>query len=203
MSARCCSPEPPVSDSARRLLWLALAINGAMFVTEIVAGAIAGSVSLQADALDFLGDSFNYAISLAVIGFALTWRARAALFKGLTMALLGLWVLGAAAWHVAVGRVPEPIVMGVVGSLALLANALVALLLYRFRDSEANLRSAWICSRNDVLGNLAVLLAALGVFGTGSYWPDIAVATVMAVLALQGSAIVIRQSLTELRTATA
>ena len=175
MSARCCSPDPPASDSARRLLWLALAINGGMFVTEIVAGAIAGSVSLQADALDFLGDSFNYAISLAVIGFALTWRARAALFKGLTMAALGLWILGAAAWHVVVGRVPEPIVMGVVGSLALLANALVELLLYRFRGSEANLRSAWICSRNDVLGNLAVLLAALGVFGTGSYWPDIAV----------------------------
>ena len=203
MSAHCCNTEPPASDIARRLLWVALAINGGMFVTEIVAGAIAGSVSLQADALDFLGDSFNYAISLAVIGFGLTWRARAALFKGLTMAGLGLWVLGAAAWHVVVGRVPEPFVMGVVGSLALVANAGVALLLFRFRGSEANLRSAWICSRNDVLGNLAVLLAALGVFGTGSYWPDITVAIVMAALALQGSAIVIRQSLTELRTATA
>ena len=203
MSDHCCSIEPPASDNGRRLLWVALAINGGMFVTEIVAGAIAGSVSLQADALDFLGDSFNYAISLAVIGYALTWRARAALFKGLTMAALGLWVIGAAAWHVVAGRVPEPFVMGVVGSLALLANAGVALLLYRFRGSEANLRSAWICSRNDVLGNLAVLLAALGVFGTGSYWPDITVAIVMAALALQGSAIVIRQSLTELRTATA
>ena len=203
MSAHCCSTEPPASDNSRRLLWVALAINGGMFVTEIIAGAIAGSVSLQADALDFLGDSFNYAISLAVIGFGLTWRARAALFKGLTMAALGLWVIGAAAWHVVIGRVPEPFVMGVVGSLALVANAGVALLLFRFRGSEANLRSAWICSRNDVLGNLAVLLAALGVFGTGSYWPDITVAIVMAALALQGSAIVIRQSLTELRTATA
>ena len=201
MSAHCCNTEPPASDNARRLLWIALAINGGMFVTEIVAGAVAGSVSLQADALDFLGDSFNYAISLAVIGFALTWRARAALFKGLTMAALGLWVIGAAAWHVIVGRVPEPFVMGVVGSLALVANAGIAVLLYRFRGSEANLRSAWICSRNDVIGNLAVLLAALGVFGTGSYWPDVAVATVMAGLALQGSAIVIRQSLTELSTA--
>ena len=169
-----------------------------MFLTEIVAGNIAGSVSLQADALDFLGDSFNYAISLAVIGFGLTWRARAALFKGLTMAALGLWVLAAAALHVAVGRMPEPLVMGVVGSLALLANAAVALLLFRFRSSESNLRSAWICSRNDVLGNLAVLLAAVGVFGTGSFWPDIAVAAMIAVLALQGSAIVIRQSLSEL-----
>jgi len=203
MSAHCCITEPPASDKARRLLWFALAINSGMFVTEIVAGAIAGSVSLQADALDFLGDSFNYAISLAVIGLGLTWRARAALFKGLTMAALGLWVIGAAAWHIVIGRVPEPFVMGVVGSLALIANAGVALLLFRFRGSEANLRSAWICSRNDVLGNLAVLLAALGVFGTGSYWPDITVAIVRAALALQGSAIVIRQSLTELRTATA
>ena len=198
MSDRCCTPEPVGSDTARRLLWIALAINGSMFVTEIVAGAVAGSVSLQADALDFLGDSFNYAISLAVAGFALTWRARAALFKGLTMAVFGLWVIGAAAWHVLAGRVPEPFVMGVIGSLALLANAGVALLLYRFRSSEANLRSAWICSRNDVLGNLAVLLAALGVLGTGSYWPDIIVAIVMAFLALQGAAIVIRQSLSEL-----
>ena len=169
-----------------------------MFVVEIVAGVIAGSVSLHADALDFLGDSFNYAISLAVIGLALSWRARAALFKGATMAVLGLWVIGEAAWHVYIGRVPEPIVMGAIGVLALVANGIVALMLYRFRDAEANLRSAWVCSRNDVFGNLAVVLAALGVFGTGTLWPDVAVATVMAALALQGSVTVIRQSLTEL-----
>jgi Co/Zn/Cd efflux system component len=169
-----------------------------MFVVEMVAGVIAGSVSLHADALDFLGDSFNYAISLVVIGLALTWRARAALLKGVTMLALGIWVIGEAAWHVYLGRVPEPVVMGVIGTVALLANGVVALMLYRFRSSEANLRSAWICSRNDVLGNLAVLLAALGVFGTGTLWPDVIVATVMAVLALQGSVTVIRQSLTEL-----
>jgi Co/Zn/Cd efflux system component len=169
-----------------------------MFVVEMVAGVIAGSVSLHADALDFLGDSFNYAISLAVIGLALTWRARAALLKGVTMLALGIWVIGEASWHVYLGRVPEPVVMGLIGTVALLANGVVALMLYRFRLSEANLRSAWICSRNDVLGNLAVLLAALGVFGTGTLWPDVIVATVMAVLALQGSVTVIRQSLTEL-----
>jgi Co/Zn/Cd efflux system component len=159
-------------------------------------------VSLHADALDFLGDTFNYAISLAVIGLALTWRARAALLKGATLGLLGLGVMGEAVWHVASGRVPEPFVMGAVGSLALAANGLVLALLYRFRDAEANLRSAWICSRNDVLGNLAVLAAALGVFGTGTLWPDVVVAAAMAALALQGSTTVIRQSLSELNAVT-
>jgi Co/Zn/Cd efflux system component len=182
-------------------LWAALAINAAMFLTEMVAGVIAGSVSLHADALDFLGDSFNYAISLAVLGFALSWRARAALLKGVTMALLGLWVIDETLWHIAVGRVPEPFLMGGIGVLALAANGLVLALLYRFREAEANLRSSWICSRNDVLGNLAVLAAALGVFGTGTLWPDAIVAAVMAGLALQGSQAVIRQSLTEMRRA--
>jgi Co/Zn/Cd efflux system component len=195
MSTGCCNPT---SSAARPLLWLALGINASMFAVEVIAGLIAGSVSLHADALDFLGDSFNYAISIAVLTMALSWRARAALLKGATMGVLGLWVIGEAAWHIYIGRVPEPIIMGVVGFAALLANAVVAVMLYRFRDSEANLRSAWICSRNDVLGNLAVLLAAFGVFGTGALWPDIVVALVMAMLALQGSVTVIKQSLYEL-----
>jgi len=195
MSADCCNHT---LSTARPLLWLALGINASMFAVEVVAGLIAGSVSLHADALDFLGDSFNYAISIAVLNLALTWRARAALLKGGTMGVLGVWVIGEAAWHIYIGRVPQPIVMGAVGFAALLANAVVALMLYRFRDSEANLRSAWICSRNDVLGNLAVLLAALGVFGTGTLWPDVIVAVLMATLALQGSVTVVRQSLDEL-----
>jgi Co/Zn/Cd efflux system component len=196
MNSACCDHPPPAS--ARPILWIALAINLSMFLTEIVAGVVAGSVSLHADALDFLGDSFNYAISLAVLGLALSWRAKAALAKGATMAVLGLWVLGEAVWQVFAGRVPEPLVMGGIGMLALAANGLVLALLYRFRDAEANLRSAWICSRNDVAGNLAVLAAALGVFGTGTLWPDVIVAAVMAALALQGSVVVIRQSLAEL-----
>ena len=195
MSADCCNHT---LSTARPLLWLALGINASMFAVEVVAGLIAGSVSLHADALDFLGDSFNYAISIAVLTLALTWRARAALLKGATMGVLGLWVMGEAAWHIYIGRVPEPVVMGAVGFAALFANALVALMLYRFRNSEANLRSAWICSRNDVLGNLAVLLAAVGVFGTGTLWPDVIVAVLMATLALQGSVTVVRQSLDEL-----
>ncbi|WP_244500020.1 cation transporter [Methyloceanibacter superfactus] len=178
MSAGCCNhtPEP---DTSRLILWIALAINAAMFAVEIVAGVVAGSVSLHADALDFLADSFNYAISLSVIGLALTWRARAAMFKGLTMGALGLWVIGEVVWQIVSGRVPEPFVMGAVGTAALLANAGVAVLLYRFRSAESNLRSAWICSRNDVLGNLAVLLAAAGVLGTGTLWPDVIVASIM------------------------
>jgi Co/Zn/Cd efflux system component len=195
MSASCCNHT---LSAARPLLWLALGINASMFAVEVIAGLIAGSVSLHADALDFLGDSFNYAISIAVLTLALTWRARAALLKGATMGVLGVWVIGEAAWHIYIGRVPEPIVMGAVGFAALLANGVVALMLYRFRDYEANLRSAWICSRNDVLGNLAVLVAALGVFGTGTLWPDVIVAVLMATLALQGSVTVVRQSLDEL-----
>lgn len=197
MSAGCCNHtlEP---SSSRLILWIALAINAAMFAVEVVAGVIAGSVSLHADALDFLGDSFNYAISLAVIGLALSWRARAAMFKGVTMAVLGLWVIGEVIWQIISGRVPEPFIMGAVGTAALLANAGVAVMLYRFRSAESNLRSSWICSRNDVLGNLAVLLAAAGVLGTGTLWPDVIVATLMASLAIQGSWTVIRQSLGEL-----
>jgi cation diffusion facilitator family transporter len=195
MSAGCCNHT---LSTARPLLWLALGINASMFVVEVIAGLIAGSVSLHADALDFLGDSFNYAISIAVLTMALTWRARAALLKGATMGVLGLWVIGEAAWHIYTDRVPEPVVMGAIGLAALLANAVVALMVYRFRDSEANLRSAWICSRNDVLGNLAVLVAALGVFGTGTLWSDVIVAVLMATLALQGSVSVMRQSLNEL-----
>jgi Co/Zn/Cd efflux system component len=192
----CCNHTPSV---ARPLLWFALLINAGMFAVEIIAGVVAGSVSLHADALDFLGDTFNYAISLAVIGLALTWRARAAFFKGATMAVLGLWVIGETAWHVYIARVPEPIMMGTIGVLALVANLIVSVMLYRFRNAEANLRSAWLCSRNDVLGNAAVLLAAFGVFGTGTLWPDVIVAAAMATLALQASWIVIRQSRSELR----
>ena len=195
MSAGCCNHA---LSAAPPLLWIALGINASMFAVEIIAGVVAGSVSLHADALDFLGDTFNYGVSLAVISLALTWRARAAFLKGATMAVLGFWVIGEAGWHVHMARVPEPIVMGAIGVLALVANLVVAVMLYRFRDAEANLRSAWLCSRNDVLGNAAVVLAALGVFGTGTLWPDVIVASVMATLALQGSWIIIRQSKAEL-----
>jgi len=203
--AGCCS-GPSCSSSAsprdagwRRALWIALGVNAGMFLAELAAGITAGSASLQADAMDFLGDAANYAISLGVVGMALAWRARAALVKGVSLAILGLWVLGNTAWHALAGTLPEAPVMGAVGVLALVANAAVALMLYRYRGGDANMRSVWICSRNDAIGNLAVLLAALGVFGTGTGWPDIVVASIMAVLGLWGGRQIVGQALGELR----
>jgi Co/Zn/Cd efflux system component len=203
--AGCCNDHhcqeetrPLDSPAWRRALWIALAVNAGMFLAEIIAGVAAGSASLQADALDFLGDSANYAISLSVAGMALTWRARAALLKGGSLAVLGLWVIGSTAWHAYMGTLPSAEVMGIVGLLALLSNAGVALMLYRFRGGDANMRSVWICSRNDAIGNLAVLLAAAGVFGTGSGWPDIIVATIMAALGISGGWQIVRQARSEL-----
>lgn len=205
MSSSCChdtncaDADPHRGDpNYRRVLWIVLVINVAMFLVEIVAGLAAGSASLQADALDFLGDTANYAISLFVVGMALRYRSMAALAKGASMGLFGLWVMATVAWHGIMGTVPEPITMGVIGFAALASNAVCFSLLYAHRSGDANMRSVWVCSRNDVLGNLAVLLAAAGVFGTGTGWPDLIVATVMAALALQGATVVVRRALEEL-----
>jgi Co/Zn/Cd efflux system component len=170
-----------------------------MFLIETGAGLAAGSASLQADALDFLGDAANYAISLFVVGMALRYRALAALAKGGTMGVFGLWVIVTVAWHAMLGTLPDAIIMGAVGFAALAANAASFGLLWRYRGGDANMRSAWICTRNDVLGNIAVLLASAGVFGTGTGWPDPIVAAVMAGLAIQGAVVVLRQSVAELR----
>jgi Co/Zn/Cd efflux system component len=204
MGADCCDhstlPDSHRGNRAfRRVLWAVLAINGVMFAVEIGAGLAAGSAALQADALDFLGDAANYAISLFVVGVALRYRAMAALAKGGTMGLFGLWVIGTVLWHTTHGTLPTALTMGAVGIAALAANIASFGLLWVHRGGDANMRSAWICTRNDVLGNLAVLLAAAGVFGSGTGWPDIIVAAIMAGLALQGAWIVVRQSLSELR----
>ena len=205
MSADCCGHDhhhiDPHRGNAgyRRVLWAVLAINAMMFLVEIGAGVAAGSASLQADALDFFGDAANYAISLFVIGLALRYRAMAALGKGISMGLFGLWVLGVVIWHLSHGTLPSAITMGAVGIAAFAANAASFALLWAYRAGDANMRSAWICTRNDALGNLAVLAAALGVFGTGTGWPDLAVAVIMAGLALQGAWTVIRQSIGEIR----
>lgn len=200
MSASCCRHIPdPVQDLRyRRVLWLALMINAAMFMIEAVAGLAAGSVSLQADALDFFADAGNYGITLFVIGMALRYRALAALTKGATMGVFGVWVVAATIWQAVHGAVPRAGTMGAVGFCALAANAVVLAMLWAYRSGDSNKRSVWLCSRNDVIGNLAVLLAALGVFGTGTGWPDIVVAAVMAVIALQGAWRVFRLALAEL-----
>ncbi len=201
----CCTPPPLDLDhhkgnaaKYRRVLWCVLAINALMFVVEVGAGLAAGSASLQADALDFLGDAANYGISLLVAGMALRYRASAALAKGATMGALGLWIVGTVVWHATHGTLPSAYTMGAVGFMALVANAASFGLLWSYRSGDANMRSAWICTRNDVLGNVAVLCAALGVFGTGTAWPDLIVAAIMAALALQGAAAVVRQALSEL-----
>jgi len=203
MSAHCCShgcsTSPPVDPRYRKALWVALALNAVMFGIEFGASWTSGSVSLLADSIDFFGDGGNYAISLAVLGMAMTARSKAALFKAACMGAFGVFVLGKALWNLQAGVPPEPGTMGAVGFAALAVNAGVALMLYRFRSGDANMRSVWICSRNDALGNVAVMLAALGVFGTGSAWPDLLVAAVMGALALTGSWTVVRQARTELR----
>lgn len=199
---RCCQQDQVRAERDHRyrtVLWLALLINAGMFLFEIVAGLAAGSASLQADALDFFSDAANYAVSLFVVGRALRHRARASFLKGAAMGLVGLWVLGAALWHTVFRTLPHAETMGLVGIIALLANGVVLAMLWAYRSGDSNMRSVWICSRNDVLGNIAVLLAALGVFGTGTGWPDAIVAATMAGLALQGAWQITRHALRELQ----
>ncbi len=198
-----CAPDHSLSSSPRyrRVLWVALILNAAMFVVELVGGLSADSVSLLADAVDFFGDAANYGVSLLVLGMALRWRARAALLKGLSMGAFGIFVLGRAAFAATTGAAPEPLTMGAIGALALVVNVAVAVMLYAWREGDANMRSVWLCSRNDAIGNLAVMAAALGVFGTGSAWPDLAVATVMGVLALGAARSVVVQARDELKPA--
>lgn len=204
MSEECCASacgsETAKADPRwRRVLWAALILNGTMFFVEMVAGAAADSRALQADALDFLGDAANYAVSLAVVGAVLAWRARAALLKSLFMLGFAGWVFGSAIVAFLNSNAPDPATMGAIGALALAINAGVALMLYSYRTGDANMRSVWICSRNDAIGNVAVMLAALGVLGTGSAWPDLIVALIMAGLALTGGFQVLRQAISELK----
>jgi Co/Zn/Cd efflux system component len=205
MSAHCCpapAAPPSVDPKYRRALWVALVVNAGMFLAELVASWTSGSVSLLADSIDFFGDAANYALSLAVVGMALSVRSKAAMFKAGCMGVFGVFVLGKALWNLQTGVAPQALTMGAVGFAALAANVGVAVMLYRFRGGDANMRSVWICTRNDAIGNLAVMLAALGVFGTGSAWPDLLVASVMGVLALTGASTVLRQARLELRSAT-
>ena len=186
----------------RRVLLAVIGINAIMFAVEMVAGHLAGSQALQADALDFLGDTLTYGISLAVIGMSLGVRAKAAVIKGISLSLMGLWVLGATLYHVLILGVPRAEVMGIIGILALAANLTSVLLLMRYKDGDANVRSVWLCSRNDAVGNMAVMVAAVGVWGSSTAWPDLMVAGLMAALFLRSSAQILRQSLAELRSST-
>lgn len=189
------------SPGYRRVLWLVIAINAGMFVVELTAGMTAGSQALMADALDFLGDSATYTITLLVIGRSLAWRARAALFKGASLALMGVFVLASTAWQAMTDSLPHAATMGVVGFAALAANLACVALLLRFREGDANVRSVWLCSRNDAIGNVAVMLAATGVWSSGSALPDLVVAGIMASLFLWSAVAILRQAREELRRA--
>ncbi|KFG70024.1 cation transporter [Microvirga sp. BSC39] len=200
-----CHGGVPVFDGVdpryKRVLWTMILINAAMFVTEIVAGHLARSQALQADALDFLGDTVTYGLSLAVIGSSLRTRATAALFKGLSLSLMGAWVLGSTLYHVLILGLPRAEIMGGIGLLALAANVTSVLLLMRYKDGDANVRSVWLCSRNDAIGNIVVTGAAGAVWWTASAWPDLIVAGLMAGLFLSSAVQILRQAWAEYRSA--
>jgi Co/Zn/Cd efflux system component len=197
-SSHCSDDLGSIDPSFRKALWIALFVNLIMFAIEIVGGLFANSVSLLADAVDFAGDAANYALSLSVLSLGLLWRARAALIKGGTMGVYGLLVIGKTVWAGMYGIPPEPYTMGMIGLLALIANLSVAIMLYRFRDGDANMRSVWLCSRNDSIVNLMIILAALGVLGTSSRWPDLIVAGVVSGLAISSAVSIIVQARKEI-----
>ena len=201
--AGCCGSEAKfdgVSDDYKRRLWIVIAINATMFIVEMVAGQLAQSQALKADALDFLGDALTYGISLAVIGASIRARTNAALAKGISLFLMGAWVFGSTVYRVFYVGVPEAEIMGIIGALALAANLASVFLLMSYKDGDANVRSVWLCSRNDAIGNVAVMVAALGVWGMASGWPDLIVAAIMASLFLSSSFQIVRQALEERRT---
>lgn len=198
-----CSQGVPVFDGVdpryKSVLWTVIGLNGAMFMGEMAAGQIAGSQALQADALDFLGDTVTYGLSLAVIGASLRTRATAALAKGVSLALMALWVFGSTIYQTLILGLPNAEVMGGVGILALAANLTSVLLLRPYKDGDANVRSVWLCSRNDAIGNVIVMVAAAAVWGTATAWPDLIVAAIMAGIFLTSSAQILRQAWTEYR----
>jgi Co/Zn/Cd efflux system component len=194
-----CCELPQTDNRYRRILLAALAVNLTMFGVEIAASIVAGSVSLRADALDFLADAANYAVALAVVGLALHWRARAALLKGGVMGLFGLWVAASTVHHAITATVPHAEMMGAVGLLALAANLAVAGLLYRYRAADSQAMSVWLCTRNDCIANIAVITAGAGVWWSGTPWPDIAVAAIIAYLGLSSALQVTRQARRELQ----
>lgn len=199
----CCSGGMPVFDGMdpryKRILWTVIAINGLMFLVETVAGHVAGSQALKADALDFLADTATYGLSLWVIGASIRARSAAALFKGLSLSVMAVWVFGSTVYRAFVLGLPSAEVMGSIGAMALAANVTSVLLLMRYKDGDANVRSVWLCSRNDAIGNVVVMLAALGVWGSSSAWPDIAVAALMAGIFLTSSVQILRQAWSEYR----
>src|SRR5215207_3619722 len=198
-----CSGGVPVFDGVdpryMRVLWTVIGLNATMFLVEMVMGHLARSQALKADALDFLADTITYGLSLAVIGASLRTRATAALLKGASLSLMAAWVFGSTVYQTLILGLPKAEVMGGIGVLAMAANTASVLLLLPYKDGDANVRSVWLCSRNDAIGNVVVMIAALGVWGTATAWPDLAVAGLMAGLFLTSSVHILRQAWAEYR----
>ncbi|MCT8761091.1 cation diffusion facilitator family transporter [Glaesserella parasuis] len=197
----CCSSNQPIHQSPKykKALWIVLVLNLSMFFVEIVMGIKSGSTSLLSDSLDFLGDSANYLISLIVLPMALSYRAKASMVKGLTMGVFGLFILITTVYRVFYGEIPSYSEMSIVGFLALLVNVSALLILLKFRDGDSNVRSVWLCSRNDAIGNVAVILAGIAVYFFQSKYPDLIVAFILAFLALQASQEIIKRAWVELK----
>ena len=201
--ADCCSTSPVFTGMdplyKRALMWV-IGINATMFVVELVAGLSAGSQALQADALDFLADSVAYGMALWAIGRAAKTRALVAIYKAISLLLMGLWVLGSTVYHFFVVGNPVAEVMGGIGLLALAANLLSVVILAKYRDGDANVRSVWLCSRNDAIGNVAVILASVAVWWSGTAWPDLVVALVMSGLFVWSAKSIFVQAMQEWKT---
>lgn len=190
-----------ISSSYKRILWVVIFINAFMFIIEFSAGFMANSKALQADALDFLGDTLTYTITFLVIGHSVKWRSGAALIKGISLLFMGLWVAGSTFYNVFFAQIPNETIMGSIAISAFIANVVCALLLMRYRDGDANVRSVWLCSRNDAINNLLVLIAAGVVYITQSHWPDLIVAFLMSIIFLHSAALIIKQAWKEWRDA--
>ncbi len=201
----CCSHDhshdlkfDPKNIAFKKVLWIALILNLSMFFVEVIFGVLSHSLSLRADAIDFLGDSASYFISLFVINSAVTTKAKVSMGKALFMIVFGGWILVEAAMRFFSHQVPESFTMSWVGAMALIVNGICAYLLFKFKDGDSNMQSVWLCSRNDAIGNLGVMLASLGVFWWGTQWPDLVVAILMASLAVQSGFQVLRSARNEL-----
>lgn len=200
MSDACCEVKhDQTNQKIRKVLWIALFLNALMFVVEFTASFVADSVSLKADSIDFLGDSFNYGISLYVLNATIRTRSMASMLKASSMGLFGVWVIYEAIFNAIQGSAPDAPAMGLLGFLALVVNVFVAFLLFKFREGDSNMQSVWLCSRNDAIGNIAVMIAASGVFLTGTMWPDLIVAGIMGILGLMACYKVFKKAIPEYR----
>ncbi|MBC7712645.1 MAG: cation diffusion facilitator family transporter [Rhizobacter sp.] len=188
----------PSNKAFKRVLWISLILNFGMFFVEVIYGVLSNSLSLRADAIDFLGDGANYFVTLFILNSALKTKAKVSSAKAIFMLVFGAWILVEAVMRFFSHTVPDSFTMSWVGVMALAANALCALLLFKFKDGDSNMQSVWLCSRNDAIGNVAVIVASGGVYWWGTQWPDLVVAIFMASLAVHSGAQILRSARNEL-----